>query len=636
MQIEKLIIYGKNGKIRVLKFEVGELNIISGRSKTGKSVIGDIIDYCFGGNTCNIAEGVVRNTAEWYALLLNNAGEHIFIGRKNPEQGQSSCSICCYQLGISDFPKDITQTVKVDVNGLEQFLSNKIGIINNIHMPIEGQTRQPLVANIRHSLAFCIQNQDEIAAQKTLFHKQNDGFVMQAIKDTIPYFLGIINEDTIRLLSEKSLLKRECINIRKSLTELEQIKGPGLERAVALVEEAKGVGLLSDVTQIDFSNYLSVREVFTNIVKWEPEEVFISGMDRISFLQTEVQGMQKELEDCEYAIKSIKEFVGSHDGYEREINHQINRLKSIGLFEELNFDEGVCPFCSQKLDGESPIVLQIKESIERLAINLETTSRDTPYLDKQLDDLKSKKQSLIEKIKQANIEINALYKANSNAQIYKDLNERRAKVIGRISLWLDSVYLIDDSTKKKEQLIAKQNRINEIDELLSQDLVEDKKQSILNRMSVDMSKWAKELKLEHSEFPYRLDINKMTVVVDKERPVPLQQLGSGSNWLGCHLIAFFALHKVFINRRRPVPQFIFIDQPSQVYFPSEDDARKVDSQEIRMIYKFIYKMVIELSPNLQVIIVDHADIKEDYFKNAIVEEWWNDGCALIPSSWYKE
>ena len=45
MQIEKIIIYGKNGKRRILNFNLGTDNIISGSSKTGKSTIGQIIEY---------------------------------------------------------------------------------------------------------------------------------------------------------------------------------------------------------------------------------------------------------------------------------------------------------------------------------------------------------------------------------------------------------------------------------------------------------------------------------------------------------------------------------------------------------------------------------------------------------------
>lgn len=66
-----------------------------------------------------------------------------------------------------------------------------------------------------------------------------------------------------------------------------------------------------------------------------------------------------------------------------------------------------------------------------------------------------------------------------------------------------------------------------------------------------------------------------TVVVDKpDRPVPLKQLGSGSNWVGVHLIAYFALQYYFIGTNRPVPSFLFFDQLSQVYFPSGLDEKK--------------------------------------------------------------
>ena len=46
MQIRELVLYGYNGKVRHLPFALGQVNIITGRSKSGKSVVGDIIDYC--------------------------------------------------------------------------------------------------------------------------------------------------------------------------------------------------------------------------------------------------------------------------------------------------------------------------------------------------------------------------------------------------------------------------------------------------------------------------------------------------------------------------------------------------------------------------------------------------------------
>ena len=45
------------------------MNIIPGESKAGKSAVGDIIEYCMGGSSCNIAVGVVRDNVAWYGLL---------------------------------------------------------------------------------------------------------------------------------------------------------------------------------------------------------------------------------------------------------------------------------------------------------------------------------------------------------------------------------------------------------------------------------------------------------------------------------------------------------------------------------------------------------------------------------------
>ena len=54
-------------------------------------------------------------------------------------------------------------------------------------------------------------------------------------------------------------------------------------------------------------------------------------------------------------------------------------------------------------------------------------------------------------------------------------------------------------------------------------------------------------------------------------PIPMERMGSGENWVGYHLIAHFALHRWFAERHRPVPRFVFIDQPSQVYFPEDEE-----------------------------------------------------------------
>ena len=66
----------------------------------------------------------------------------------------------------------------------------------------------------------------------------------------------------------------------------------------------------------------------------------------------------------------------------------------------------------------------------------------------------------------------------------------------------------------------------------------------------------------------KISINKL-MADTPEGPIPMSRMGSGENWVGYHLIGHLALHKWFALQKRPVPRFLFLDQPSQVYFPPE-------------------------------------------------------------------
>lgn len=636
MQIREIIIYGLNGKVRHLPFKLGSVNIITGKSKSGKSAVGDIIDYCLGGDSCNIADGVIRDNVAWYGLLLQFENERVFVARKNPDPGQQSTGYCYVEIGKElEAPEECNFVSNKNVAGLEETLSRRIGISENLHTPPDGQSRNALSANIRHALYYCFQNQDEIAAKNFLFHKQSDDFITQAIKDTLPYFLGIVNEEALALENERSILKRRLIIEKRRLEENRVLQGGGMQRAISLISEAKQVGIINYETDIDYNSYDELYNMLSSLGEWAPNNVSEVGMDRLSYLQSILEERKNDLEEIDLNISNAKAFAGETAGYVDEGTHQRMRLESIGLFEKLDYRAGFCPFCSGEMPNPLPEVEMIKTAIINLDKNIENVTREKPKLRKFIDGLEQERQKLREEISNLKAEIDGIYSQNKEAEKIKDLNSRRAKVVGRISLWVESVKKDIESGNKEVQIKKLEERISEIDNILNKDSLDERRQSVLSRISVDMSEWAKNLGLEHSDNPYRLDMNKVTVIIDKaERPVPLKQIGSGSNWVGVHLITYFALHKYFINANRPVPRFIFIDQPSQVYFPSELDEKKTDWNMVFELYNFMIERVSNLKKKLQIIIVDHADLKNEIFRKFIVEDWWHDN-NLIPEDWYK-
>ena len=638
MQIRELVLYGYNGKVRHLPFALGQVNIITGRSKSGKSVVGDIIDYCLGGDSCNIADGVVRDNVAWYGLLLQFEHERVFVARKNPDKGQQTTGVCYIDIGEKiEAPDNCDFSSNTNVSGIEESLTRRIGISENLNTPPEGQSRLPLAANIRHALYYCFQGQDEIAAKNFLFHHQSDDFITQAIKDTIPYFLGAISEEALTLENERRILKRKLTLEKRKLEENRYLMGGGSERAISLIGEARQAGLIDASTQIDYQNYREMYSVLQTAMNWSPSMIGSnSGMDRLTFLQSKLQEIRDEFDEIGISLDNARKFVGETAGYSGEAQHQKMRLESIGLFEQLTFNPEKCPLCSGTLEQPLPSVEMIKASIVNLDKSIANVTREQPKLRAFISDLEREREKKQEEIKALEAEIDGLYQQESERARLRDINARRGKVVGRISLWVESVEN-DTESEKQEQVVKRiEGRIKEIDDILDRDSVEERKQSALSRIQEDMTKWAKALQLEHSDNPYRLDLNKVTVVVDKpERPVPLKQLGSGSNWVGVHLIAYFALQRFFVNANRPVPRFLFLDQPSQVYFPSELDEKQIDWNEVNKMYQFIIDRTIELNGKLQVIVVDHADLKEDSFRQFICENWWPIDKNLVPSDWYE-
>ena len=66
--IKYLGIIDKLGNSHYISLKEG-LNIITGRSSTGKSAIIELFDYCTGNSENTIPEGVITDNADLYLLL---------------------------------------------------------------------------------------------------------------------------------------------------------------------------------------------------------------------------------------------------------------------------------------------------------------------------------------------------------------------------------------------------------------------------------------------------------------------------------------------------------------------------------------------------------------------------------------
>jgi hypothetical protein len=60
-----------------------------------------------------------------------------------------------------------------------------------------------------------------------------------------------------------------------------------------------------------------------------------------------------------------------------------------------------------------------------------------------------------------------------------------------------------------------------------------------------------------------------------------------------------------------------------------------DQVAVTQLFKLIADAAKELAPELQIILMDHADLKDDWFAESVVERW-RKGEKLVPASWQKD
>jgi hypothetical protein len=642
MQIDSIILYSKTGEVRILKFNLGRVNIISGESKTGKTAIIDIIDYCLGSEDCRIREGAVRDYVEWFAIKLHFTGEEIFIARQNPSSLGLASTGNIYYANADKVNIPSLEELKNNSNieTLKNTLTGKTGITEYKNIPEASAGRAPLIVNFRHSIFYLFQPQTLIAQPGYLFYKQTEQYIPQAIKDTLPYFLGAVKEDTLQIEQALTQTRKELARLSKIYNDELQIKSEASQRITELIEESKQVGLLSQNLIVADESQAIIE--LQKVANWEisSEELVSSTSENLKRLLDEKNKLQKELTDFDDQIGAAQSFQHNIHGYTHEAEQQKVRLQSIQLFSQNVENIHQCPLCDHKLEHEVPGSKAIRESLERLSDNLQTTRIDVPRLTEYVSGLMNKRNDVSGQIDVQNGLIKALHKEQDAAMKLQEGNIRKGRVIGRVSLLLESYQLTSSNSTIKEQIDTLATQIRVLEGQISSDEKEELLNAALNKINTQMSKWKDRLDLEYQDAPIRFDLKKLTLFADtNQKSIPLSLMGSGANWVAYHLLIYFALHKLFIQDNRPVPRFIVLDQPSQVYFPPEKDKRNTgevsqssDEIAVNSMFSFILTATKDLFPHLQVIITDHANIKTPEFQEAIIEEW-RYGNKLVPQSW---
>jgi hypothetical protein len=264
---------------------------------------------------------------------------------------------------------------------------------------------------------------------------------------------------------------------------------------------------------------------------------------------------------------------------------------------------------------------------------------EQPHLQRHIEGLEQRRGKLERELVEAQISLSRLIADDARAKAQQDLLVDQARVVGRISAFLDTVRPNDNEPDLKPMIEAAKRKVETLEVAVNADDVAQRLDTYLNLISKQMSAFAESLDLEHSGSELRLDLKKLTVVADTlDGPIPLNRMGSGENWVGYHVLTYLALHWWFRKRDRPVPAMLIFDQPSQAHYPAERDQEgsldpldDKDRHAVQALFEVMHRACTEIE-GLQLIVLDHAHLADEWFEKSIVEEWRRER-FLVPPAW---
>ena len=585
--INEIGVIDKQGVKHKVKFKDG-LNIVTGKSSTGKSAIIEIFDYCFGSDENTIPKGIITDVADIYYTSLNIDQQHIIIARDPnvPKKAffrrADDLTPCIidrdyfnnrYFRPLNDFKKHIKEFF-LDIDDVDESLvarDNRYG------------GRKSPTPSIRSFTSFMLQHQNLIANKHALFYRFDEKEKRDQVIEHTKIFLGIADQKIFFLSQEqerlntniKRLERMKETNNRSSDAFKYQV-GPVLNHLYSLMG--------FDAEPLTLENLLShpqdAKEQLDSIII--PENInHISDAITIRYniLKHELSYKTVKLRNLQRKIESIKNNI-------KEEARFIESIHNLNTPSHVNISTSVCPFCHTEKPSLQDSAEKLQQAITKISGNLAQARPMRAKFEsslissqREIEELKSEITDLNNQISEIEITNN---KIANNKSSYELVIMQKAKLFAL----LDTINMADDTALEKEiEGIRKQLR--KIKLKLDEYNIRNSLENASCKVNSYMAEIGSHFEFENSYKPINLKFSFETfdlyhLTPDNEK-IYLRSMGSGANWLYCHVTLFLALHKYFaeLGNACAIPSVLFLDQPTQVYFPNfnRDTSDNFDEQK---------------------------------------------------------
>jgi len=647
--IKKIALFSKNGGMREVPLDDG-LNIITGDSKTGKSALIEIVDYCLFSGRSTIPVGKIANFTELFCIILKTADKYLVIARPHGKSSDRRKAYFSFE-GSDDFLSSFSFTyfnnqslrpfkdVQQDV---EQHLG--LSVLDTRESRDESRSSAGKVT-MRSFISLLFQHQNLIANKHSLFYRFDDYQKRKKTIDQFPILLGWVDAEYYRLKQQLENKNQQLSKEQKRQKSVDLNKAEQLERLrIPISQYYDSIGYVLD-QNITLTELKKIAVKLPNIPKTAEED------SDIKLLLSKLKSKRATLRNKLSEVNSLIDQMDSNSTEAHDYSSELSKIVSVSAVETKE-DKIECPVCHHQTTEVEAIVKTINTSRNDLITELQHIGSYRKDNSEHLTQLIEKQDLYKKEIRTTSAEISNLEKIDQNILKNQSLRETLMLLRGRIEATLEQVLFKSTLDKAPFDIEELEQEITDLEKNLKGYDLDAKFEDANSFISKNMTRISQQLDFEKELTPGQMRFDLKTFefyyVYEKDK-ISLSEMGSGANWLACHLSLFLSLlHLSCKEKKSCIPSFLFIDQPSQVYFPKVTNIIVKDKQvdlkigegeltfdenieQVKNIFRVILKEIKIIKKGCgfspQIVVMEHADEKE--FNQYVKKRWDNKGAKLI-------
>lgn len=639
--IKKISIFDQNNNTREVELTTG-LNIITGDSKTGKSALLEIVDYCLFSSRSTIPKGIIDDFGQLYSIILKLSEFYIVIARpsyKTGNGGKAYVKVETDDTFLNSFSLSYFDSIKAKpLKEAQAEVEKHLGIsVNDTRLDDEEDKRNAGKASLRSFIPFLFQHQNLIANKHSIFYRFDEFYKRKKTIDDFPILIGWESSEYFMYSRELELKKKELKQLEKEERESKLSESDLSKKLYSIVSKYyTAIGLKLD-SEISVSE---LKKLAKNLPDYKEKYFSNSNIpEEIKQKKSTRDTLKTALDEVTRLLSSLESNISTGSQYKAHLA-QVEFSLSTPTYAH----DASCPVC----DNKNPNFLSDKFNPEHSRISLlAELAKFTSYEEdntSQISELQAKRNSIKVEINHISSAITALENQNKEIKEHQQLRDfsliAKGMAISSIDILLSTKHR-KIKNQEKEEIIE---RIKWLTEKLDGFDLKSKIANAEQLLSKIMTKVCNRLDFEEELKPGTLHFSLTDFTFhynhDNKDKIYLSEMGSGANWLACHLSIFLAfLYLSCKENNSKIPTILMIDQPSQVYFPTQyrnnDDltAQEIDENilQVKNIFNVLEVFISSIQKRFniepQIIVLEHAD--EPEFDQHVKARWKKDGRKLI-------